>query len=77
MAETVQELIAKLPPESDLIKAVIGNLRRRKPGKVARHRQPAPLWSRVGQLFNHGSGYSWAICVKYGFNPDEIWRPES
>lgn len=70
MAETLQELIAKLPPAEDLVKRAISSLRRSK----SRRTRPTPLWSRVGQLFGHGSGYSIAICVKYGFDPDEIWK---
>lgn len=73
--ETLQELIDKLPSHEDLVKAAIGGLRVNPPYlRRALHRTPAPLWSRVGNLFGHGSGYSIAICRKYGFNPDETWR---
>jgi len=75
MAETIEELIAKLPSDEELVKAAINNLRRYRNGR-SRRQSPAPLWSRVGGLFGHGSGYSTAICVKYGFDPEEIWRPE-
>lgn len=75
MAETLEELIAKLPSEAAMIKRAIETLRKRKPPKVASWRQPCPLWSRVSDLFGNGSGYSIAICMKYGFDPDEIWRP--
>lgn len=71
--ETLQQLIEKLPSHEDLVKAAIRSLRvHRAPGR-SRKRSPDPLWSRVGELFCHGSGYSIAICRKYGFNPDEIW----
>ncbi len=71
--ETLDEITAKLPSSDDLVKAAIRSLRKRKPDKRSRARQPHPLWSRVGCLFCHGSGYSYAICRKYGFDPDETW----
>lgn len=71
--ETLAELISKLPSSEDLVKSAIQNLRRHKPDRPPRRRTPAPLWSRVGGLFGHGSGYSTAICVKYRFDPDETW----
>lgn len=72
----IENLIAQLPPADELIKRCIQSLRRRKPAKVARHRAPAPLWHRVAEMTTNGSGYGMAICVKYGFNPDETWRPD-
>lgn len=68
--ETLDDITAKLPPSDDLVRAAIRSLRKR---KRYRARPPHPLWSRVGCLFGHGSGYSYAICRKYGFDPDETW----
>lgn len=31
-----------------------------------------PRWSHVGSITGHGSGYSAAICVEFGMDPDEI-----
>lgn len=28
------------------------------------------LWSWVGQMTAHGSGYSWEICKELGWDPD-------
>lgn len=30
------------------------------------------LWSRVGWLFGHGSGYATKLCQEFGFDPDEM-----
>jgi hypothetical protein len=42
--------------------------------KIAKMRKPRdrtlPLWSIVGEVTNHGSGVSSAICTLYGVNPD-------
>lgn len=40
-------------------------------------RPPTPrvLWARVKDLFGHGSTVSAAICRKYGFDPDEEFKP--
>ena len=64
----------EVPAAAEIVKHVIENQRRT---KAPRRKQPAPLWSRVGQLTGHGSGYSQAICREYGFNPDEIWAAQS
>lgn len=68
-----------LPPAEALVKRAIESLRKRVPArqpKQLRPPPPLPLWSRVGALFGHGSGYSAAICKRYGFNPYESYRPE-
>ena len=31
-----------------------------------------PRWSHVGKITGHGSGYSAAICLEFGQDPDEI-----
>lgn len=31
-----------------------------------------PRWSHVGDITSHGSGYSAAICVEFGQDPDEL-----
>jgi len=64
---------AKLQPEL-LIKKAIQHLRKRKPRNGRGY--VYPLWKRVSDLFGHGSGYSAEICRRYGFDPDEQWRPE-
>lgn len=66
-----------LPSDSELVRRAIDALRcHRPPRKRGRGpNPPAPLWSRVGFLFGHGSGYSSAICRRHGFDPDEIYRP--
>ena len=71
--ETVEQIMARLPPAEELVKEAIRGLRRSKPSPKSKARTPDPLWSRVGKLFCHGSGFSWAICIKYGFDPDEQW----
>ena len=67
---------ADLPSDADLVRRAIEHLRIWEP-KRAGSRRTTPLWSRVGFVFGHGSGYSAAICLKYGFNPDEIYRPRA
>lgn len=34
-----------------------------------------PLWSEVGALVGHGSGYSHRICRRYGYDPDLLIKP--
>ena len=31
-----------------------------------------PRWSHVGSITGHGSGYSAAICLEFGEDPDEL-----
>lgn len=77
MSETLDDIIAKLPSGDDLIKCAIEQVRRRKPLSGANRRnRPLELWCRVMKLTAHGSGYSTAICVKYGFDPHETWIGE-
>lgn len=68
----------ELPTAEALVKRAIEHLRKRAPRRQPKHLRnlPVPLWSRVGALFGHGSGYSTAICKQYGFNPYETFRPE-
>jgi hypothetical protein len=33
-----------------------------------------PLWSKVGQLFCLGSGYSAQLCRRYGYDPQLMVR---
>lgn len=75
MAETIDEIIAKLPSGDELITRAIGALRKAKPRNANRMNCPRPLWSRVADLTLNGSGYGRAICIKYGFDPDETWKP--
>ena len=63
----------KLNPDA-LVKKAIQHLRRRKPKNGRGY--VYPLWKRVADLFGHGSGYSAEICRRYGFDPDEQWKPE-
>ena len=57
-----------------LVKKAIQHLRKRKPKNGRGY--VYPLWKRVADLFGHGSGYSAEICRRYGFDPDEQWKPE-
>lgn len=63
-----------LPSADEIIRRVIEGLRLNKPG--SRAQKPDPLWVRVKKLAGYGSTFSQAICTKYGFSPDELWRPE-
>lgn len=76
MAETLDEITARLPSDADLVRKFINGLRRRKPSPNSRASVPLPLWARVGEATTHGSGFSTAICIKYGFDPEEKWRTE-
>ena len=77
MSETLEDIIDKLPSGDDLIKRAIQQVRRHKPISGANRRnRPLELWCRVSKLTGHGSGYSTAICVKYGFDPHETWIGE-
>ena len=76
MAETMQEIIAKLDV-SEILSHSIYVLRRRKPSPKSRAREPDPLWVRVKKMTTLGSTYGTALCLKYGFNPDETWRTDS
>lgn len=75
MAETVAQIIARLPSSDDLVRDMLRALRRRKPFPTSRAQTPDPLWVRVMAATTHGSGFSRAICIKYGLDPDEKWMP--
>lgn len=76
MDETWEQIVARLPSDADLVRDFINGLRRRRPASKNGHTAPDPLWVRVRRATFHGSGFSTAICIKYGFNPEEKWRPE-
>ena len=57
-----------------LVKTVIRRLRKAKPKRMRNH--IVPLWSRVSDVFYHGSTYSREICRRFGFNPYETWSEE-
>ena len=46
----------------------------RVPPKGSRART-VPRWSAVGSATGHGSGYSFALCLWAGVDPDELVRP--
>jgi hypothetical protein len=50
--------------ERELIQRAISNARPLSRG--------APRWAVVKQAFGTGSRVSWAICKKYGFDPEEM-----
>ena len=66
MSETYQDIVSKLPSETEIIRRMIHSLRR-----TGRSRYIYPLWKRVADATSNGSGYSSAICIRYGFDPDE------
>ena len=59
-------------PDTELIRRVIGGLRR-----VVRtpRGRTVPLWTKVSNRFCLGSTYSMQLCRRFGFNPDEQVRP--
>lgn len=74
MPEDLGYIIERLPSGDDLMRRVIQIQRREKPFAKSRARTPDPLWWRVMEVTGHGSGWSRAICIKYGFDPDETWQ---
>ena len=70
MSETYQDIVARLPSETELIRRMIHSLRR-----TGKTRYIAPLWKRVSDATGNGRGYSSAICTRYGFDPDEEFMP--
>ncbi len=39
---------------------------------LLRHKmRRSPLWSMVGQITGHGSGYSWQICESANLDPGQ------
>jgi len=70
MSETYQDIVARLPSETELIRRMIHSLRR-----TGKTRYIAPLWKRVSDATGNGRGFSSAICTRYGFDPDEEFMP--
>lgn len=54
--------------ERELLWRAIKTARSAKYRKGAKH----PRWVAVMETFLLGSTYSWQLCVKFGFNPDEM-----
>jgi len=71
MSETYQDIVARLPSETERIRRMIHSLRR-----TGKTRYIYPLWKRVADVTSNGSGYSSAICIRYGFDPDEQFMPK-
>ncbi len=71
MSETYQDIVSRLPTETELIRRLIHSLRR-----TGRSRYIYPLWKRVADATSNGSGYSSVICIRYGFDPDEQFMPK-
>ena len=55
-------------PDVELLKRVVGQVRSRQYRKGARH----PRWFAVADNFLLGSTYSAQLCVRFGFDPDEM-----
>jgi len=66
MSETYQDIVARLPSETELIRRLIHSLRR-----TGKRRYIYPLWKRVADATSNGSGFSSVICIRYGFDPSE------
>lgn len=52
--------------DEDLLGRAVRDCRR------GRGRQKRVLWSKVGERFALGSGYSIELCRRYGLDPDEM-----
>ena len=72
MSETYQDIVARLPTETEIIRRLIHSLR-----CTGKTRYIYPLWKRVADATSNGSGYSSVICIRYGFDPDELELPPS
>ena len=72
MSETYQDIVARLPTETELIRRLIHGLR-----ETGKRRYIAPLWKRVSNVTSNGRTYSSVICIRYGFDPDELELPPS
>jgi len=70
MSETYQDIVARLPSETELIRRMIHGLR-----KLGNPEFIKPLRERVSDATGHGRGFSRAICIRYGFDPDEKSKP--
>ena len=71
MSETYQDIVARLPSETELIRRLIHGLR-----VTGKRRYVAPLWKRVSNATSNGRTYSSVICIRYGFDPDEDFMPK-
>ena len=71
MSETYQDIVARLPSETELIRRLIHGLR-----ETGKRRYIAPLWKRVSNVTSNGRTYSSVICIRYGFDPDEDFMPK-
>lgn len=61
------------PGADDLIRGAIELLRCEEKKWM---RRPNPLWMRIGSVFGfRGEAWQSAICVRYGFDPREIYKP--
>ena len=70
MSESYQDIVARLPTETELIRRLIHGLR-----ETGKRRYIAPLWKRVSNVTSNGRTYSSVICIRYGFDPDEDFMP--
>lgn len=50
-------------PDSELVRRVIRS--------IACKSSRRPLWARVMESFGLGSTFSFELCVKHGFNPEQ------
>lgn len=71
MNETYRDIVSRLESESEIVRKLIHNLRRK-----GRSRYIPPLWKRVADATQHGSGFGSALCIRYGFDPDEKFMPK-
>ena len=70
MSETYQDIVARLPTETELIRRLIHG-----PRKAGNSEFIDPLCTRISAATGHGKGFSRAICIRYGFDPNERSRP--
>ena len=70
MSETYQDIVARLPSETELIRRFIHGLR-----KAGNSEFIDPLCTRISAATGHGKGFSRAICIRYGFDPNERSKP--
>ena len=54
-------------PDEELLRRAVGSAR----GREYRKGQPHPRWAAVMDAFALGSTYSWQLCQRFGFDPDE------
>lgn len=57
--------------EEDLIRQVVRNVKG--PSKY-RYKHGTPRWALVRDAFGVGSGVANALCLRYGFDPDECLK---